>query len=79
MSRSYVLSLTFIANIALLFSLSLQSVATTFSGRVIDEAGKPVSGIEVALPGFRVTTPQDRDEPVFFLLNKLRRMKSVSS
>ena len=65
MSRSYVLSLTFIANIALLFSLSLQSVATTFSGRVVDETGKPVSGVEVALPGFRVTTPQDQDEPVF--------------
>lgn len=65
MNRSYVLSLTFIASIALLFSLSLQSTATTFSGRVIDEAGKPVSGVEVALPGFRVTTPQDQDEPVF--------------
>ena len=65
MNRSYVLSLTFIASIALLFSLSLQSAATTFSGRVIDEAGKPVSGVEVALPGFRVTTPQDQDEPLF--------------
>ena len=65
MSRFYVLSLTFIGSITLLFSLSLQSAATTFSGRVIDEAGKPVSGIELALPGFRVTTPQDRDEPVF--------------
>ena len=65
MSRSYVLSLTFILSITLLFSLSLQSAATTFSGRVIDEAGKPVSGVEVALPGFRVTTLQDQDEPVF--------------
>lgn len=65
MNRSYVLSLTFIASIALLFLLSLQSAATTFSGRVIDETGKPVSGVEVALPGFRVTTPQDQDEPVF--------------
>ena len=37
----------------------------TISGRVIDEAGQPVSGIELALPAFRVTTPQDRDEPVF--------------
>lgn len=67
MSRSYVLSLTFIASIALLFSLSLRSAATTFSGRVVDEAGKPVSDVEVALPGFRVTTPQDQDEPVFLL------------
>ena len=66
MNRSYVPSLaTFIASIALLFSLSFQSAATTFSGRVVDEAGKPVADIEVALPGFRVTTPQDRDEPVF--------------
>lgn len=67
MNRSYVLSLTFIANIALLFSLSSQGAATTFSGRVVDEAGKPVSGIEIALPAFRVTTPQDQDEPVFLL------------
>ena len=65
MSRSYVPALTFIAGIMLLFSLSLQSAATTFSGRVVDEAGKPVSGVELALPGFRVTTPQDQDEPVF--------------
>ena len=65
MSRSYVPALTFIAGIMLLFSLSLQSAATTFSGRVVDEAGKPVSDVELALPGFRVTTPQDQDEPVF--------------
>lgn len=66
MNRSYVLSLAaFIASIALLFSLSVQSAATTFSGRVIDEAGKPVADIEVALPGFRATTLQDQDEPVF--------------
>ena len=65
MNRSYVLSLTFIAYIAFLFSPSLQSAATIFSGRVVDEAGKPVSGVELALPGFRVTTPQDQDEPVF--------------
>ena len=65
MNRSYVLSLTFIASITILFSLSFQSAATTFSGRVVDEAGKLVSGVEIALPGFRVTTPQDQDEPVF--------------
>ena len=47
MNRSYVLSLTFIASITILFSLSFQSAATTFSGRVVDEAGKPVSGVEV--------------------------------
>ena len=65
MNRPSVLSLTFIVSIVLLFSLSLQSIATTFSGRVVDEMGKPVSGVELALPAFRVTTPQDRDAPVF--------------
>lgn len=66
MRRSYVPSLVVcISSIILLFSGSFKSVATIFSGRVVDEAGKPVSGVEVALPGFRVTTPQDQDEPVF--------------
>lgn len=66
MRRSYVPSLVIcISSIILLFSASFKSVATTFSGRVVDEAGKPVSDVEVALPGFRVTTPQDQDEPVF--------------
>ena len=66
MNRSYIPHrVTFIASIVLLFSLSFQCVATTFSGRVVDEAGKPVSGIKLALPAFRVTTPQDQDEPVF--------------
>ena len=66
MRRSSVHALVIcISSIAFLFSLSFQSAATTFSGRVIEEAGKPVAGIEVALPGFRVTTPQDQDEPVF--------------
>ena len=50
MSHSYVLSLaTFITSIALLFSLCLQSPATTFSGRVVDEAGESVSGIKIAV------------------------------
>ena len=66
MRRSYVSSLVVcISSIILLFSGSFKSVATTFSGRVVDEAGKPVPDVEVALPGFRVTTPQDQDEPVF--------------
>ena len=66
MSRSYIPHfVVFIGSIALLFSMALESVSTTFSGRVIDETGKPVSGIELALPGFRVTTPQGQDEPVF--------------
>lgn len=66
MRRSYVPAFVVcISSIALLLSLSFQSAATTFSGRVVDETGKPVSDVEVALPGFRVTTPQDQDEPVF--------------
>ena len=67
MHRSYTPYLvTFIASITLLFLPSFQSVATTFSGHVVDEAGMPVSGIKLALPGFRETAPQDQDEPVFF-------------
>lgn len=65
MNRAYVLSPIVVISVALLLSLSLQSAATTFAGRVVDEAGKPVAGIELALPAFRVTTPQDQDEPVF--------------
>ena len=66
MNRSYFLRfVVFVSSIALLLSMTLQSVATTFSGRVIDEAGKPVPGLKLALPAFRVTTPQDQDEPVF--------------
>ena len=66
MNRPYLLPLVvFISSITLLFSTAFQSVATTFSGRVVDEAGEPVSGLRIALPAFRVTTPQDRDEPVF--------------
>ena len=66
MNRSYVLPfVVLVSSIALLFSAVLQSVATTFSGRVVDEAGQPVAGLKLALPAFRVTTPQDQDEPVF--------------
>lgn len=66
MYRSYALTLAlFISCVALLLSTPLQSIATTFSGRVIDEAGKPVAGLRLALPAFRVTTQQDQDEPVF--------------
>ena len=66
MNRPYILPLVvFISSIALLLSMALQNVAATFSGRVVDEAGKPVANLRLALPAFRVTTPQDRDEPVF--------------
>lgn len=69
MNRSYFPFLAIFVGsiIVFLFAASIQSVAATFSGRVVDEAGKPVSGIKLALPEFRVTTPQDRDEPVFIL------------
>ncbi|MDE0687882.1 MAG: lectin-like protein [Candidatus Poribacteria bacterium] len=63
---SYVHSLTVVISVALLFLMSsLQSAATTFSGRVVDEMGKPVSGLQLAVPGFAVPIPQYRDEPVF--------------
>ena len=51
MNRSYfTLILVFVGSVTLLLSVSLPSVATSFSGRVIDEEGQPVSGITVALP-----------------------------
>ena len=66
MNRFYVLSLTVVISVALLFLMvSLQSAATTFSGRVVDETGKPVAGLQLAVPGFAVPIPQYRDEPVF--------------
>ena len=50
MYRSYfALILVFVGSITLLLSASLPSVAASFSGRVVDEAGVPVSGITVAL------------------------------
>ena len=69
MNRSYFTFLAvFVGSIiTFLFTTSLQSIATTFSGKVVDETGKPVSGIKLALPAFRVTTPQNQDEPVFIL------------
>ena len=66
MNRPYILPLVvFISSIALLLSMALQSVAATFSGRVVDETGKPIANLRLALPAFRVTTLQDQDEPVF--------------
>ena len=50
MNRSdFVLILVFVGSVALLLSASLPSVAASFSGRVVDEDGQPVSGITVAL------------------------------
>ena len=51
MNRSYFAPLlVFVGSVILLLLTSLPSVATSFSGKVIDEAGIPVSGITVALP-----------------------------
>ena len=51
MNRSYfALILVFVGCVALLLSVSLPSVAASFSGSVVDEAGKPVLGIIVSLP-----------------------------
>ena len=50
MNRSYVLlPVVFIGSIALLFLMPLQSAATTFSGRVIDEVGHPIAGLTIVL------------------------------
>ncbi|MXV83979.1 hypothetical protein F4X88_21210 [Candidatus Poribacteria bacterium] len=66
MNRAYVHSLTVVISVALLFLMSsFQSAATTFSGRVVDETEKPVSALQLAVPGFAVPIPQYRDEPVF--------------
>ena len=51
MHRSYfALILVSVGSVALFLLTSLPSVAASFSGRVIDEAGIPVSGVTVALP-----------------------------
>ena len=51
MNRSYFAPLlVFVGSVILLLSVSLPSVAASFSGRVVDEAGKPVPGIIVSLP-----------------------------
>ena len=51
MNRSYFAPvLVFVGCIALWLAASLPSVAASFSGKVIDEAGIPVSGVTVAFP-----------------------------
>lgn len=50
MQRSYfALILVFVGSVALFLVTSLPSVAASFSGRVVDESGVPVSGVTVAL------------------------------
>ena len=50
MNRSYfTLILVCVGSVVLLLSASVPSVAASFSGRVVDESGVPVSGVTVAL------------------------------
>ena len=50
MNRSdFALILVFVGSVALSLSASLPSVAASFSGRVVDESGVPVSGVPVIL------------------------------
>ena len=58
MKRSYFTRfVVFLASVALLLAISLPSVAASFSGRVIDEAGQPVEGLIIALPSFPGNAP----------------------
>ena len=53
MKRSYFTHFVFfVGSVALLLATSLPTVASSFSGRVIDEAGQPVEGLIIALPSF---------------------------
>ena len=53
MKRSYFTAfVVFVGSVALLLATSLPSVASSFSGRVIDEEGQPVEGLIIALPSF---------------------------
>ena len=50
MHRSYfALILVFVGSVAFFLMTSLPSVAVSFSGRVVDESGVPISGVTVAL------------------------------
>ena len=53
MKRSYFTAfVVFAGSVAFLLATSLPSVASSFSGRVIDEEGQPVEGLIIALPSF---------------------------
>ncbi len=50
MNRPYFIhSVVFLANLVFLLAISPQTLAGTFSGHAIDEAGNPVAGVTVAL------------------------------
>lgn len=61
MNRSHcTLFVVFIGSLMILFIASPQSFAATFSGKVIDEKGNPVSDIIVAIKSFKGDTLPDR-------------------
>ena len=63
MKRSYFTAfVVFVGSVALLLATSLPSVATSFSGRVVDEAGQPIEGLIIALPSFPGNTPPHRHQ-----------------
>ena len=63
MKRSYFTAfVVFAGSVAFLLATSLPSVAASFSGRVVDEAGQPVEGLIIALPSFPGDTPPHRHQ-----------------
>lgn len=63
MKRSYFTTfVVFVGGVVLLLATALPSVAASFSGRVVDEAGQPVEGLIIALPSFPGNTPPHRHE-----------------
>ena len=53
MKRSYLTAfVVFVGSVAFLLATALPSVASSFSGKVIDEEGQPVEGLIIALPSF---------------------------
>ena len=64
MKRSYFTAfLVFVGSVAfVLAATSVPSVASSFSGRVIDEEGQPVEGLIIALPSIPGNTPPPRHQ-----------------
>lgn len=52
----------FVGSIALLLATSLPSVASSFSGSVVDEEGQPIEGLIIALPSFPGNAPPHRHQ-----------------
>ncbi len=59
MKRAYLIPLLiFVGSVIFLLSTSSLSIAASLSGRVVDEAGVPVSGVTVALPPQSIETDE---------------------